>query len=418
MTLDAAATFVITELGLSADDWEDWFPKPRLPPWDDPRKVTRYSDAVLQPLRQRGDPGTDPIIDMIAATGQSPRQAYEKVHAFFVKLIRRRVFVLRRFRNSVPQDAFAALERWQQDTRAAQPKLDRARVLRAARFFKDHFFAMGIVLSTSSLLEAYASHRGVKVLARTKELSKHTNRRLAETLQFVLYVCAREGFTGNGHAIAAIQKVRLMHAAIRWLVTHNPRKKWDRVEYGVPINREDLLGVLMSFSTLPYRDLPKLLIPVSYEEADDYRYLWNAIGAMLGNEVALLPKTVGEALALTMAIERRHQAWSLEGVEMAAALVAYHRHFLKEWVDSIGVLVMRWLAGDAVCDMVEIPPVSFGAGLGSEEVLGTVRDWGIDVWSHRRVKIGDLTADPYDIPPSLGPLWKGLDDANVGWNGS
>ena len=413
MTLDAA-TFLLTELGLSSMDWEDCFPKPRLPPWDDPHKVTRYSDSTLQPLRQRGDPATDPLISKIAGVGPKGRQT-KAVHDFFHHLISKDYFVATRFKSTLSPAVYNELLAWTSGTVIVPADLDRQRIQRAAQFFKDHFFAIGVVLSTSSLLEGYACRRGVQVLHRAGRLSHFTNRRLAETLRFVLYVCAPEGFTKRGHALEAIQKIRLMHSAIRWLTkSHN----WDQNEYGEPINREDLLGVLMCFSTLIFRDLPKLLIPVSYDEADDYRYLWNVVGGMLGNEVSLLPNSVGESLALTMAIERRQQEGSPEGVDMAAALVAYHRHFLKEWVDSVGVLVMRWLAGDAVCDMVGIAPFAFGAGIDSFEVLGTVRDWGVEIWGHGDETIGGVRVKPYPIPPSLRGLWGHLDDMAVGWYGS
>src|SRR5438132_4032237 len=38
-----------------------------LPRHRDPRTVTRYDDAVLDPLRHRGDDATDALIDKIAA---------------------------------------------------------------------------------------------------------------------------------------------------------------------------------------------------------------------------------------------------------------------------------------------------------------------------------------------------------------
>lgn len=404
----------MTEVGLSALAWEDWFPRPRLPPWDDPHKVTRYTDALLQPLRRRGDPATDPLIVEIAASAPIGTPGEALVYGFFKGLISEPLFAPTRFRDSLRPDVYRALERWTERVVVAPTDLDLDRIARAARFFKDHFFAIGVILATSSLLEAYACRRGVAVLSYSGELSRRTNRRLYETLQFVLHVNASEGFK-RGYAVRAIQKVRLMHGAIRWLVTNNKKKKWDRPDCGTPINREDLLGTLMCFSTLMYRDLPKLLIPVSYEEADDYRYLWNVIGNLLGIDAGLLPRSVGEALALTMVIERRQQEESDDGIDLAAALIRYHRTILKEWVDSVGVLVMRWLAGDAVCDMLRVPAFSFGSGISPFETLGSVRDWGIALWAPAKKTIASLGVEPYDMPPSIKSLWDRLDDEAVGW---
>lgn len=404
----------MTEAGLSAVDWEDWFPRPRLPPWDDPHKVTRYTDALLQPLRGRGDPATDPLILKIAASAPIGTSAEDFVLAFFRCLIEEPLFVPDRFSGMLRPDVYQALLRWTADVVVLPGDLDRDRLARASRFFKDHFFAIGVVLSTSSLLEGYACRRGAAVLAYSGLLSKQTNRRLYETLQFVLYVTASEGFK-RGYALKAIRKVRLMHGAIRWLVMNTKKKQWHKADCGTPINREDLLGTLMCFSTLMYRDLPKLLIPVSYDEADDYRYLWNIIGNLLGIDAGLLPKSVGEALALTMVIERRQQEESEDGICLAKGLVSYHRQFLKGWVDSVGILVMRWLAGDAVCDMVRVPPVSFGSGVSPFETLAAVRDWGIAVWAPNQTTIDSLEVKPYDMLPSIKSLWGRLDDEAVGW---
>jgi hypothetical protein len=412
VTLDAA-TFLLTELGLSSMDWEDWFPKPRLPPWDDPHKVTRYTDSSLQPLRRRGDPATDPLILKIAASAPAGTSAEDFVCTFFCDLIQDRLFDPAMFKH-LPPDVYQALLRWA-GTLVMPKNLDRERIARASRFFKDHIFAIGVVLSTSSLLEAYACRRGAAVLSYTGLLSEHTNRRLYQTLQFVLDVTAAENFH-DGDAIKAIQKVRLMHATIRWLVRHNQKKQWDEADCGCPINREDLLGTLMCFSTLMYRDLPKLMIPVSYEQADDYRYLWNIVGKLLGVEPSLLPNSVGEALALTMVIKRRQQQEACkDGIDLAAALVRYHRAFLKEWVDSVGVMVMRWLVGDAVSDMLHLPTFSFGSGVSASETLAAVRDWGIAVWAPDEETIESLGVKPYDMPPSIMSLWKRLDDEAIGW---
>jgi hypothetical protein len=413
VTLDVA-TFLLAELGLSSMDWEDWFPKPRLPPWDDPHKVTRYTDATLQPLRQRGDRATEGLILKIAASAPAGTPVEDFVHRFFERLIEDRLLTPGKF-NFLRPDVYRDLLHWAAHTVVLPKDLDRDRIARASSFFKNHIFAIGVVLSTSSLLEAYACRRGAAVLSYTGLLSEHTNRRLYQTLQFVLDVTSVERFE-NGETIRAIQKVRLMHGTIRWLVRHNQEKKWNEPDCGCPINREDLLGTLMCFSTMMYRDLPRLLIPVSYEEADDYRYLWNVVGKLLGVEASFLPNSVGEALALTMVIERRQQQEeSVDGIKLTAALITYHRTFLRRWVDSVGVLVMRWLVGDAVCDKLHVPAFSFGSGISPFETLAAVRDWGIALWAPDEKTIKSLGVKPYSMPRSIQSLWKRLDDEAVGW---
>src|SRR2546428_9648268 len=93
--------------------------------------------------------------------------------------------------------------------------LDRARMGRACDLFGRHAFSVSLVLSTTSLLEAYACPKGVEVLDFTHRLSKNPYRRLAETLQWAVDVQAPDGFAATGRALEAILRIRFMHAVIR-----------------------------------------------------------------------------------------------------------------------------------------------------------------------------------------------------------
>jgi uncharacterized protein (DUF2236 family) len=91
---------------------------------------------------------------------------------------------------------------------------------------------------------------------------------------------------------------------------------------GVPINQEDLLGTLMTFSWIILDGLNRLGVQLTPQEQQSYLEAWLAVGQLMGVEPELLPKTVAESKALTELIERRQVAESPQGREMMAALLA------------------------------------------------------------------------------------------------
>jgi hypothetical protein len=398
----------------------NWNEQAALPPHEDPSKVTRYPDRLLDDLRKQGDPDTDALLEAIAQTGGPTPAGRKKAVGDFYTLLTgltapgAQAVPHHRYLRLEDYDAtpyVAALRTWARQIAATAPQPGDESVARAAEFFRDHLFRILLILSTSSLLEAYACRNGVQVLASTKELLSHANRRLHETLQFVLYVNEPNGFENGGHATAAIQKVRLMHAAIRWRLRHG-QPPWDDAALGVPVNGEDLLGTLMAFSGVVIRDLPKLWVELTSEQVEDYRYLWNRVGVMLGAKQEHLPESLGEMLALIRIIEHRQQRPSTEGRAMADALLKFHRALVGDLFDSVGLWMVNHLAGARICEILRIPaPHLLGpeATVGALDEAGTL--WMARVITHQEKTFDDLPDEkfePFDIPPSLRDLFDAL----------
>ncbi len=95
-----------------------------------------------------------------------------------------------------------------------------------------------VALATASLIYCYAGYPGVKALTFSRRLGQDADRRVGETAQFVLAVMAPGSPDPCGRGIRKIQKVRLLHAAIRHLVTGSGR--WDVTADGEPICQVDL----------------------------------------------------------------------------------------------------------------------------------------------------------------------------------
>jgi hypothetical protein len=183
-----------------------------------------------------------------------------------------------------------------------------------------------LVLPCYSLPFDYLGRNGVQVLALTTRLASHPARRILETAQFVIDIMQSGGLTDeHGRGRRTIQKVRLMHAAVRRLAPTAPCWK---TEYGLPINQEDLAGTLMSFSVVALDGLERLGVALSESDRHAYLHSWLIAAHLLGVSEELLPCDMESANALTAAIAKRQFGPSPEGKEMTRALVDMMAHTL------------------------------------------------------------------------------------------
>ena len=108
---------------------------------------------------------------------------------------------------------------------------------RSSRFFQVFGPQITTCLFCASLPSAYAAKNGVQTLALTARLQTDTRRRIMETGQFLMDVLEPGGLGEHARGRRTIQRVRLMHGAVRHLITSyaaNDPTMWDPA-WGVPI---------------------------------------------------------------------------------------------------------------------------------------------------------------------------------------
>lgn len=128
---------------------------------------------------------------------------------------------------------------------------------------------------------------------------------MRETADFVSGVTDPGAFEANGLGFAWCRKVRLVHAAMRFLARHAPpasesptgRELQDfllRRSFAPgdpePIDQSELAFVLQTFGHLTVRGLRTLRIQVTPAEAADFLFLWSVVGHLLGIQDELLPR--------------------------------------------------------------------------------------------------------------------------------
>jgi hypothetical protein len=307
--------------------------------------VERWTDALLDSMREKGDPPADRVIQALLADGE-------------VKEARRLLRTL--IENDqpppagLPPEVIDYLNAFTVPTGAAAEAIENGQEL-----FAEYGPLMLLCLGCYSLPASYAAAKGVKVLHRTAYLERRPTKRLFETTQMVIDVMTPGGLEPRGRGVRTLQKVRLMHAMVRHLILNDRDEPWAR-ELGLPINQEDLAGTLMAFVWGTLDGLAKLGVHPPPPQQEEYLGAWRVVGRLMGVDEVLIPRTVAEAEVLKERIEQRQIGPSDEGRALTKALLE-----LMERNSEIGALkhvpsaLMRHFLPADVSDFLGIPKHRF-----------------------------------------------------------
>jgi len=244
--------------------------------------------------------------------------------------------------------------------------IGRAQQLYAAWQFQ---FAMGLLFA--SLPDCYAAAKGVRVVNLVSDLANDPLGRVMETAQLVDDVMKKQ-YWKAGESARDLRRLRLLHALVRRVVQDGwagvttgqgdgrPHGRvWD-MEWGLPVNQEDLVGTLFEFSVTPLRFLDTIGVPVEKPDRDAYVHAWCVAGVLLGVDESLLLDENGTPLDFEAAglrldvIQERQQQPSWEGQRMTAALLDD-----LEWriplFASLPRAMLRIGVGDVLANMLGVP---------------------------------------------------------------
>lgn len=229
---------------------------------------------------------------------------------------------------------------------------DRDKIALAQNFFSSRGPVFGVVLLCGSLPVLYAGGLGgAQVLAATGQMTNHYERRAGETLRFILNAMEPGGLDADAKGINTIQRVRLMHAAIRYYAQRSPDKWPGKPEWGLPINQEELVGTLLAFSSQALVGLKKMGVEPTAEEQDAYFHTWQVIGHLLGISPEIVPNSLESAEQLWQAVSRRNFMPSNAGQELAKAHLAFLESLLPgELFDGVVISLMRYLMGRKIAE--------------------------------------------------------------------
>ena len=297
----------------------------------------RWTDAVLDPFRAMGEPLADAVIQQVFANNE-------------VETVNSMMRSLHSNTHLVPAELPDALEDYLNQTDDWPEWADPEKVLLGQTLFQRYGMQMTLAYFTWSLPSCYAWAKAAKVLTWTNGIDKHVHRRIIETAQFVLDVMSQGGLGPQGFGVRTAQKIRLLHATIRYHVGKDP--KWQAAEFGTPANQEDHVATLLTLALVP-QVLTKLGLDFTREEEDAYFHCWKVIGHFLGIHKDLLPRDLEDAQQLWEAIQQRQVRPSEDGVALTKALVDYLKMRIPgTMMDGVVVSTMRELCSEAVAEAI------------------------------------------------------------------
>jgi hypothetical protein len=323
---------------------------------------SRWTDALLDPMRELGDPLADGPVAAVLERG-----GVDAVNAMMQTLVR--------VDQPVPEEMPDEIRAYLVETLPLPDWADMGKIKRGQQLFETWGLEIACCLFCASLPSAYAAAKGVKVLYLTGQLDTNTRRRVMETGQFLIDVANVGGLDENGKGRRAIQRVRLMHAAVRHLIKARNELTpgmWHP-DWGTPINQEDLVGTRMSFSYVFSEPMRRLGVRVPAEDVEAYLHLWNVIGHLLGVRDELLVHDIADATALVDTIRRRQFEASPEGQEMTRALLGLMDELTPvRRLDGTIPPLIRHLIGDETADLLLIPKSDLADHLGP---LARIANW-------------------------------------------
>jgi ER-bound oxygenase mpaB/B'/Rubber oxygenase, catalytic domain len=315
---------------------------------------SRWTDALLDRMRQLGDPLADGPVAAVLERG-----GVDAVNAMMQTLVR--------VDQPVPEEMPDEIRAYLVETLLLPDWADMGKIKRGQQLFETWGLEIACCLFCASLPSAYAAAKGVKVLYLTARLDTDARRRVMETGQFLIDVANVGGLDENGKGRRAIQRVRLMHAAVRHLIKARNELTpgmWHP-DWGTPINQEDLAGTRMSFSYVFSEPMRRLGVRVPAKDVEAYLHLWNVIGHLLGVRDELLVHDIADATALVDTIRRRQFEASLEGQELTRALLDLMDELTPvHRLDGTIPPLIRHLIGDETADLLLIPKSDLADHLG------------------------------------------------------
>jgi hypothetical protein len=304
----------------------------------------RWDDTFLESMRQVGDPLADEVMAVVIR-----KHEIATVNRIFRSLVEND--------DIVPDEMPPEVNKYLAETAVLPEWADMALIEQGEKFFSLHWPTIVTLLFCASLPSAYAAWRGAQVLFLTTRLTERMHRRIFETAQFILNVMAPGAFSPHGKAIRSVQKVRLMHATIRHLIEHEPRwrSQWN-MEWGVPINQEDLAGTLMTFSTEVLVGMARFRIPIRRSEEHAFLHAWKVVGHIMGIQPNLLPIDPQDAYDLAETIFQRQRGPSEAGTVLTKALLDFMQMQAPgKLFDGMPATIIRHAVDKNVADMLAVP---------------------------------------------------------------
>jgi ER-bound oxygenase mpaB/B'/Rubber oxygenase, catalytic domain/PilZ domain len=300
-----------------------------------------WTDVYLDPFVGLGDPLADNVMHHV-------------MHDARPDLFYAHMAQIKNNRDDIPTELAPEVRQYFHESSRVPDWADPELIYIAQNVFARYGMPIVLTLFCIVLPEGYAVWKPTWILHRTNNLGKHLHRRIIQTAQFLLDVMAPGALGPEGGGIRSIQKVRLIHSAVRHYVVD--KTDW-RPEWGAPLNQEDMAATIGGFSYLSLQGLEKLNIRLSEKEQLAYLHAWSVIGSMLGVDERLRLDTMDSAAEFMRAYRRRGRAATEAGRELTQHLVQFLRSQIgAPRLRSLPEELIVYFMGKDVAAMIGLAP--------------------------------------------------------------
>ncbi|MCA0933902.1 DUF2236 domain-containing protein [Lutimonas saemankumensis] len=322
----------------------------------------KWTNDFLNEKRKHGDPLADKaaaaLFELInSQTGDNQKKKVARFISEFVSHDFTHEWDHSKHELKIPKELFDYFE----DMTPFNFTHEESKVLeRGSQFFTNHGPKIILILYARSLIKQYAHTKAIQVLRMTTLLEEHVHRRIIETMQFVADVMNpiwhhhhddkdRSKFNTNHVGKQSIQKLRLVHAMVRYKIKNNlnPKKEgtWD-YDWGFPINQEDMIFATHTFSIEVIKGLQQIGTELKDEEINDYYQTWSLIGRALGVDMDLIPDSYEEGVKLQDKIYERHFTLpNDDGPVLAKALIQWVVEFFPGFSEQTALTLIKEING-------------------------------------------------------------------------
>lgn len=174
--------------------------------------------------------------------------------------------------------------------------VDFARVRRGQRALRRGGTDGTYIARDVSFLGGYQFSSFNQTLLRTGVMTKGSNKRFAETLQWALDVTADGGLEPGGVGYRSTLRVRMIHEFVRRYVSR--RKDWRADEWGLPINQTDMAATLVGALIAPATGALAMGVVLSPRELDDLAHTTRYVGWLMGVDDYWLPRSYRDGVRI------------------------------------------------------------------------------------------------------------------------
>jgi hypothetical protein len=212
----------------------------------------------------------------------------------------------------------------------------------------------------------------------------------------------------------------------------NPSDPALRAKFGRPINQEDMVYTLLTFSYVVINGFAGMGYRMTDGEREGYIHCWNVVGSLMGIREELLPASYADARELFDAIRKRQHGQSDAGRKLTAALLKALQDALPgEHHDPLPAALTRRLIGHETADLLGVARATGLTRLRLDLLLGT---WALAAGVLQRfykdrpfrfaseklhkailVRIGGMDGVPFEVPTDFVDKWfpEGQSEAGV-----